>query len=221
MRTHGRELRVGGTSASWYQPGRVLTGSVWDALAVPVAALPRDERRRLLILGLGGGSAAHVLRAAASEARIVGVELEPKVVELARKHFDLDSLGVEVEVGDAAAYIEQDRGGWDFILEDCFIGVDGDLGKPAWFLEHGVEVCADRLRPGGVFVVDTIQESGLLCQQLRARFEHVVGIRMQDCTNHVLVGSDRPLDASSLRASIRAHPALCDALGNMSLRTLG
>ena len=32
----GVELRVGGTQASWYQPGHAITGSVWDALASPV-----------------------------------------------------------------------------------------------------------------------------------------------------------------------------------------
>ncbi|MFK7991291.1 MAG: spermidine synthase [Sandaracinaceae bacterium] len=220
VRPHGRELRVGGTSASWYQPGRLLTGSVWDALAVPLVALPARSRRQLLILGLGGGSAAHLLRAAAPEARIVGVELEEKVVTLARRHFELDRLSLEIQIEDASAFLERDAGGWDFILEDCFIGVDGDLGKPAWFLEHGVEACADRLAPGGVFVVDTIHESGLLCAQMRDRFAHVVGIRLEDCTNHVLVGTDRELDASSLRAAVKAHPLLSDALGNLRFRTL-
>jgi len=54
--------RIDGTFASWYEPGRAVTGSVWDALAAPILLLPRARRSRVLILGLGGGSAARIVR---------------------------------------------------------------------------------------------------------------------------------------------------------------
>ena len=87
-----RELHVDGTFASCYEPGRVTTGSVWDALAAGLAALPSRRRRSVLLLGLGGGSAARVVRALAPRAQIVGVEIDPSVVRLARHWFDLDEL---------------------------------------------------------------------------------------------------------------------------------
>src|SRR5262245_41530744 len=70
----GRALRVDGTFASWYTPGSALTGSVWDALAAPLCWLPKLRRRSVLVLGLGAGSAARLVRALAPGARIVGVE---------------------------------------------------------------------------------------------------------------------------------------------------
>ena len=100
-----RTLRVDGTFASWLRArARLTTGSVWDALAAPLLLLPPARRRRVLLLGLGGGSAARLVRALAPRARIVGVELDREVLRAARRHFDLDALGVEVVNADAREY---------------------------------------------------------------------------------------------------------------------
>jgi len=53
----GRALEIDGTFASWWSREGKATGSVWDALAAPLLALPASRRRRVLILGLGGGVA--------------------------------------------------------------------------------------------------------------------------------------------------------------------
>ena len=86
-------------------------------LAAGIAALPRRRRRSVLLLGLGGGSAARVARALAPRARIVGVEIDPSVVRLARRWFDLDALGIEVVVEDARAYLEKCPRRFDAVLE--------------------------------------------------------------------------------------------------------
>jgi len=70
-----RELYVDGTFASCWEPGRTTTGPVWDALALPLLGLPPRRRRRVLVLGLAGGSAARLVRALAPRAAITGVEL--------------------------------------------------------------------------------------------------------------------------------------------------
>src|SRR5512134_2559785 len=116
----GRELRIDGTFASRYAPGSALAGPVWDALAAPLAWLAPARRRSVLLLGLGGGSAARVIRALAPRARIVGVEIDPAVVSAARRWFDLDALGVEVVTGDAARFLRATRARFDAVLEDVF-----------------------------------------------------------------------------------------------------
>src|SRR5690606_16904976 len=100
---------VDGTFASFWQPGRAATGSVWDALVAPLLLLPPARRRRVLILGLGGGSAARLVRAIAPSAQVVGVELDPAVIDAARRHFELDALGVEVVLDDARRVLERER----------------------------------------------------------------------------------------------------------------
>ena len=79
----GRELWVDGTFASLYRPGRATTGTVWDAIAAPIAWLPPRRRRRVLLLGLAGGSVARVVRALAPRAEIVGVEFDAAVLAAA------------------------------------------------------------------------------------------------------------------------------------------
>jgi spermidine synthase len=55
----------------------------------------------VLVLGLGAGSAARLVRALAPRARIVGGERSAEVLRAARRHFGLDALGVEVVHADA------------------------------------------------------------------------------------------------------------------------
>src|SRR5262245_40311268 len=88
----GLVLRIDGTTASWRPRGGAVSGSVWEALAVPLLLLPPARRRQVLVLGLGGGSAARVARALAPRARIVGVERDPAVLSAALRWFDLDDL---------------------------------------------------------------------------------------------------------------------------------
>ncbi|HHH29469.1 MAG TPA: methyltransferase domain-containing protein [Polyangiaceae bacterium] len=220
----GFELRVGGTSASWYQPGRVLTGSVWDTLAVGTCALgvprPVPACPDILLLGLGGGSVARIIRAAIPSARLVGVELCAEVVAAARRAMALDTLGVQIHVEDAARFLTR-PGRYDLVVEDCFLGGDGDLTKPLWLASAaGIDALVQRLAPGGVLVVDTIHESAQIRSHLRERFRSVVRIETNDCTNQVFVATDRAITGRGLRSRIRAHELLRATLGNLRLRSV-
>ncbi len=96
----------------------------------------RGAGGKILILGLGGGSVARLARAIAPEAEIVGVELDAEVVRLARAHFELDRLGLRVELADARAWLAsavgRARQRFDAILEDVFIGRGDAVHKPDW-----------------------------------------------------------------------------------------
>ncbi len=65
----GRALEIDGTFASWWSHAGEATGSVWDALVAPLLALPPARRRSVLLLGLGGGSVARLVRAIAPSAQ--------------------------------------------------------------------------------------------------------------------------------------------------------
>ena len=220
MGRRGRELRIDGTIASWYDPSLPITGSVWDALAAPLLLLPPSRRRSVLVLGLGGGSVARVMRALAPGARIVGIEKSREVLDAARRWLDLDSLGVEVVVGDARSWLARTRRRFDVVIEDIFVGRGRAVHKPDWLPAPGLELAARRLRPGGLLVSNTIDESAAVARELRRLFPHAVGIEVEDFDNRVLVAARTKLSGQALRDAVRAEPVFAATLPRLRFRTL-
>lgn len=220
---HGRELVVDGTFASFYRPGEVSTGSVWDAIAAPLLALPEARRRRVLLLGLGGGSAARIVRAVAPACEIVGVELDGEVIRAARDAFGLDDLGLELVHDDARAFLERDRGRYDLVLEDVFVGHGDDVHKPDWLPRPGLALAARRLRPRGLLVSNTLDESREVAAELGRLFPRRIAIDVEDYDNRIWVGGpaegDAALDGAALRAAVRAHPVLGPTVARLRFRT--
>jgi len=216
----GRALCVDGTFASLLRPGRVSTGSVWDALAAPLLSLPAERRESLLLLGLGGGSAARLARALLPRARIVGVERDPRVLEAARQHFQLDALSLEVVLADAMHYLTQGREAFDAVLEDIFVGSGRRVRKPDWLPEPGLALAAARLRPGGLLVTNSLDEWSSSRRVLRARLGHVVSIEVEGYDNRILAAGPPALSAKDLRAAVAAHPVLAATLPKLRLRML-
>ncbi len=216
----GLALRIEGTFASFYRPGHTLAGPVWDALVSPLAWLPPARRRRVLILGLGGGSAARVVRALAPRARIVGVEMDTEVVRAARRHLGLDALGVDVVVADACAYLQRARGRFDAVIEDVFTGRGRAVRKPDWLPEPGLERAAGLVAPGGLLVTNSLDEFPESAALLAHLFPARVAIAIDGWDNRILVAGPGALSARSLRAALSADPLLAPTLSRLALRTL-
>jgi spermidine synthase len=76
------------------------------------------------ILGLGGGTAAKLVRKFWPEAKITGVDIDPVMVELGRKYLELDKFGADVIIEDAAQYIKYNMRNtkYDLIVVDLYNG---------------------------------------------------------------------------------------------------
>lgn len=218
----GLELRVDGTLASYYEPGQAATGSVWDAIAAPVLALPRGRPRSALILGLGGGSAARLIRRLAPQARIVGVEKDRAVVRAARRHFGLDALGVEVVVGDARSVLERERRRFDVVIEDVFVGVTQHLRKPEGFPEPGLALAWKRVAQGGVLISNTIHEGPAVARALRALVgpAAVVCVQVVEYHNRIMAAGPAEVRRARLRDALARSGLFAKALPRLRLRTL-
>lgn len=212
------ELRVDGTYASSWTPGEVATRSVWDALAASVLALPPARRRSVLLLGLGAGSAARIVRALAPEARIVGVEFDRDVVAAARRWFGLDALRIDVVIGDAREVIAQRRDRFDIVMEDVFIGREATLRKPEGFPLPVLEYAKRRLAPGGIVASNTIDEGPAVRRALAARFPRVVEIAVAEHDNRIYIAGGAGLDAKKLRAELKASELLGATLPRLRFR---
>jgi spermidine synthase len=214
----GLELRIDGTQASVHRPGPALTGVVWWALASPILLLPRERPRRILLLGLAAGSVARALRALDPEAEIVGVELSPEVLRLARRHFDLDRLRIELVVGDALEYLRRSRRRFDLIVEDLFVGTSRLVRKPAWVLDEGFRLIGQRLRPGGLVVSNTIHETAAIVRSMRRLRGRTVSMDVRGFWNTIVVSGEDLPGPPAIRRALAARRETARVLGGLVLR---
>jgi len=213
------ELRVDGTLASAHDVRDGRSGLVWQAIAAPLLALRPERRRRVLILGMGGGSVARVVRAIAPDAEIVGVEHNADVVAAARAHLGLDSLEIEVVVEDALAYLRGERRSFDAVIEDVFVGPNRTVRKPDWLPVPGLELAARRVARGGVLVSNTIHETSDVARHLEAHHPLVVEIGVAGYWNRILAAGPATLGARRLRSAMAREPVVASNLDDLHLRT--
>lgn len=84
----------------------------------------RQEINNCLILGLGGGSAARLVRKYWPEAKITGVDIDPVMVELGEKYLGLDKAQVEVQVQDALKFVNNyplSAVRYDLVIVDLYV----------------------------------------------------------------------------------------------------
>lgn len=73
----------------------------------------------ILILGLGGGTLAKLLRKKYPDAKITGVEIDPVMIELGKKYLDLDKYKIDIKVEDTNEF-KFDK--YDLVIVDMYSG---------------------------------------------------------------------------------------------------
>jgi spermidine synthase len=124
---------------------------------------PRPER--VLMIGLGGAGFHRFFTAAFPGSLLQSVELDPKVLELARSHLAFQpTAATPVALLDGRMFIKRDRSRWDWIILDAFRGgyVPAHLKTEEFYRE-----CAARLGDRGVFISNLHEGSELFHADIR------------------------------------------------------
>lgn len=99
---------------------------IWKTALRKLRNQGTKELKNCLILGLGGGSAAKVVRKNWPQAKITGVEIDPTMIEMGRKYLGLDETKTKVIIGDAYEFINHQlstiNNQYDLIIVDIYIG---------------------------------------------------------------------------------------------------
>lgn len=103
---------------SIYQEQQLLTGYYWDQAAI--MPLFNPQGRKMLILGLAGGTSALLAKNLYPGLQVEGVEIDPLVADLARRYFGLTEEKAKIHVQDGRVFIQQSPEKYDFILVDVF-----------------------------------------------------------------------------------------------------
>ena len=109
--------------------------------------------RRVLMVGLGGGSLAKFIYHRLPDAQTEVLEINPDVVSIARRFFQVPASDDRfmIRVCDAAEYVAREGPGYDAILVD---GYDGDSLVGSLSTRDFFEACRRRLAAAGMLVVN-------------------------------------------------------------------
>lgn len=84
-----------------------------------------DQSAKVLILGFGAGSIAHILiKEYKFNVEIHGVELDPVMIEIYNKYFKLETNQLSLYNQDALSFLEQNTSLYDYIFIDIFDNLD-------------------------------------------------------------------------------------------------
>lgn len=86
--------------------------------------LPSDLKpTNILLLGVGGGSAARYLHRRWPQANMIGVEIDPEVIRIAKQYFSADNIqNFSIINDDAVNFISKISGDYDIVMVDCYQG---------------------------------------------------------------------------------------------------
>ncbi len=138
-RSAALEIRIGddGGRSALMVDGVVQSISPEDGLADGgywAAMVPDEKPRRALILGMGGGTLAQLLRARwGKDVYVVGVDDNETILDLAQSMGWLPATGCEVVIADAFAYVQTCADKFDYVAIDLFRGEEQSartFGKP-------------------------------------------------------------------------------------------
>jgi predicted membrane-bound spermidine synthase len=139
---------------SMYNPDTLEYGGPWELfLAGPYfnhGERPSDVKR-MAIVGLAAGTTARQATAVYNGLPIDGFEIDPAIVAVGRKYFDMNMPNLQVHVEDGRLGLEQSPFKYDIIAVDAY--------RPPYIPPHMTtreffQICADRLAPTGVLTIN-------------------------------------------------------------------
>lgn len=220
-----RLLIVDWGAFSFYTPGEFRTGQYYDYLLL--APLMRAEPptrwlRRVLVIGLGAGTIAKQITQAYGPVEIDGVEIDPAIISLGRKYFDMDEPNLRVHATDGRAFLASAQEPYDWVIVDAYQG--SDIPSHLITQEFFQQVKA-HLSPGGVLSINVAwwepKEEELIRRMTTSvgtAFPSVFAITgISQQSGAVMLAGSQPVTPKELlaRAGRVGHPGLTEIAAEM------
>ena len=161
------------------------------ARAMPVGLALVEEPKRVLIVGLGGGTIPSFLRKHYPKMTIDVVDIDPDVVDVAKRFFGFrEDATMRAHVADGRRFIEQCRNRYDIIFLDAF----GSENIPYHLATREFLLAVRRaLTPRGIVVGNVWSpDSNQLYDSMLRTYQDVFGelyiFYVRDAGNRILVG---------------------------------
>ncbi|MBI3559052.1 methyltransferase domain-containing protein [Candidatus Gottesmanbacteria bacterium] len=107
-----------------FQQSGLLVEKLWQKALKGLTPPRRGETLiNALILGLGCGSAIKSLRQKFPDCQITGVEINPEMIAIGKKYFNLDKISnLKIIRADAKKFVSKTKQKFDLILVDLYKG---------------------------------------------------------------------------------------------------
>lgn len=191
------EFRVAGAIHASHHQSRLLTGLAWDVIAAGCLLRADGPPKSLLMLGLAGGTSCRVLRKLLPDCAITAVEIDTRIIDLAKEHMDLDSLGIEIINIDAYPWLAKNRRMFDVVFDDIYLAGKTDVFRPKMWNPELLGHLRRAVEPGGLLGVNLVTGSGHRAMQVHTRkilhhgFHTIRSLRTPGSLNEVLMAGDR------------------------------
>jgi predicted membrane-bound spermidine synthase len=218
-------LNEGHAIHSIYNPNQVITGGPWDYFVVPPlfrATVPTVSSG--LMIGLAAGTAAREMFAAYPNMTIDGVEIDPAVVAVGRKYFDMNEPNLNVIVQDGRYFLRTTNKTYDIVGVDAYHQpyIPFQLTSKEFFQE-----IAAHLTPQGGAVVNVGRTDtdyrlvDAIATTMSAVFDHVYEIDVDQYDNTMVIGmnGDASIANFNLNASVVAADPVLGQVAAVSVRS--
>jgi spermidine synthase len=191
------DMEVKGAVFAVYDPTQMLSGYSWDALTAGAALCTYQRVRRVLMLGVAGGTALRQMRHLWPQAELVGIEIDGQLMRAAQQWMGLDDVGATLIHADADSHIKKLKGTFDVIVDDLYKCGADDVERGGLPFAQRLVSLKKWLSPQGLLVANFINDVGFempLENGVRAfesNFSQVACVEATFGLNKVMVGGRR------------------------------
>lgn len=145
---------------SIYNPNTLQYNGPWDQFLVSpyfYADRKPSDIKRVAIVGLAAGTTARQMTAVYGDIPIDGFEIDPKIVEVGRKYFDMNMPNLNVIIGDGRLNLEQSPYKYDIIAVDAY---RPPYIPPQMTTQEFFQIAASHLTENGVLTLNSASVPG-------------------------------------------------------------
>jgi spermidine synthase len=190
---------------SIYDPNSLATYGTWDLLTIaPLINEPpfrTDQVQRICVIGLAGGTVARQATALYGPIPIDGVEIDPAIIDVGRRYFDMNQRNLNPIATDGRFYLENSRHRYDLIAVDAYRlpYIPFQLATSEFF-----GIAQAHLTKNGVLAINVGRTATdyrmveAIAATLGQHFSHVHAVDLTDTFNTILIAANQPTAVENL-----------------------
>ncbi len=119
----GLRIEKGLSEPKIFSGGLIQSGGIIKDIWKPIVkTIDLKDNKKVLVLGMGGGTLINLLKNYNPQIKITAVEIDHEVIGIALKYFKIDKSQTQIVNEDAFKYISKSKGKFDVIFVDLYLG---------------------------------------------------------------------------------------------------